>query len=185
MPEYPAVPNGFFPGNVTVSGTLINNSYINLPTAITTPPGISGGMIYLLSGGAAMVFRVGSTGTAFEVTPTGITMTAGTVNFPGALVNAGIISANGGTNTSNSTVITTLTPTTALLFTPNATKDTEISFQQNGTAVTVTYGPTTGAEHTLLTAATATGSQFEWHVPAAYKMIVTSALMPLLTIQTV
>lgn len=105
----------------------------------------------------------------------------------GALPVTGLLSGNGGYSSAGSVAISTLTPTTAVAFTPNATKDTVISWQGvGGTTITVTYGISTGAERTLFSGTSSAAVLYGPRIPAGYKVVITSSgTMPTLTIQTV
>jgi hypothetical protein len=108
-----------------------------------------------------------------------------TVKIPGALDVLGNI-IGGGYSSANGVTISTALPTAGVAFTPNATKDTEISFTGNSQALTLTSGPSTGAEYSLFSAANAGTAMFTKRVPAGWRVIIATATsMPTVTIQTV
>lgn len=95
----------------------------------------------------------------------------------GAIISPG--GAGGGMSTYGCVTITTPTITSGTAFEPNANVDSELSFTIGAAAAgsySVTYGPSTGAENTIVSsAALVAGSSgyFCKRIPAGWKVIVT------------
>lgn len=91
-------------------------------------------------------------------------------------------------NTAQGAKVTTTVPTTAVAFIPNAIQDAEIFFVvTTADLLTITYGPTTGAENTLVSAVTMPiGASFTKRIPANWSVIITGTIANLsaVTIQT-
>lgn len=96
-------------------------------------------------------------------------------------VNWWTIGPTGGTNTSVAAVVSTPTPTTGTAFTPSANQDCELSFAVSTAATfTVTYGPSTGAENTILSStALPIGTFFNKTIPAGWKVVITGTIADL------
>ena len=90
-------------------------------------------------------------------------------------------------NTSLSAVATTPAPVTGTAFTPAANQDCELSFWVNTAATfTVTYGPSTGAENTIINAAAMPiGAFFNKTIPAGWKVVITGTIADLSNILAV
>lgn len=114
----------------------------------------------------------------------------------GALVlppHSGTVFSNDGTNyfttsnlcrTSNTAVaatVTTPSPVTGTAFTPAANQDCELSFVVTTAATyTVTFGPSTGAENTIINnVALPIGSFFNKRIPAGWKVVITGTIADL------
>lgn len=87
----------------------------------------------------------------------------------------------GGMNTSVSATASTPAITSGTAFTPSTTLDTTVYVQTNATVagtVTITMGPTTGAEHVIATAlkqVVSSDKLTSFRVPARWKVVVTVA----------
>lgn len=81
-------------------------------------------------------------------------------------------------NSSNRATFTTPTPTSGTAFTPSATADCVLYIKcTTSTSLTVTIGPSTGAEHTIVGAVTApVGGFYPITVPMNWKVIVTGTI---------
>lgn len=88
---------------------------------------------------------------------------------------------NRGSSTGLFAVATTPAPATGVAFTPNANQDCELSFAvATAGTFSITYGPSTGAENTILTAtALAIGTFFNKGIPANWKVIITGTIASL------
>jgi hypothetical protein len=84
-------------------------------------------------------------------------------------------------DTASTATVTTPTVTSGTAFTPSATSDAMVYVQANATAagtVTITMGPTTGAEHTVANAvalAAGVDALLTLRSPAGWKVVVTVA----------
>lgn len=84
-------------------------------------------------------------------------------------------------NTSGNATVTTPTPTSGTAFTPNANQDCELSFAVSTAAsFSVTYGPATGAENTIIsTTSLPIGTFFNKRIPAGWMVIITGTIADL------
>lgn len=91
----------------------------------------------------------------------------------------GVVTASGGVNSSGHGAFTSPAITTGVAFTPNASFDCFVMIVLIATTVgtlTITYGPSTGAENTWLPVITVTAGSAETvglYVPAGWKVIAT------------
>ena len=85
------------------------------------------------------------------------------------------------TSTAGGATASTPTPTTGSAFTPSSASDSELSFAVASTAsFTVTYGPSTGAEHTILSStALPVGAFFNKRIPKGWKVVITGTIADL------
>lgn len=133
------------------------------------------------TGGTSTCYSFNNTGagtllvTLDDPPPIGTTMATTPVIVAGIVAIAKAI-------TNNTTVSASVNPTSGTAFTPNANVDTAGTVPINGGTsgtYTVTYGPTTGAEHSVITAGGApTGISLVVplpHIPAGWKVVVTVA----------
>lgn len=103
------------------------------------------------------------------------------------------MSTSGGSGNAVATTISTLTPTSGTAFTPSTTSDCMVYMQLDAVVAgsyTLTYGPSTGAEHTVGNAvAMVIGSDdlVTLRVPATWKVVLTASAVTigLATVQTV
>lgn len=98
-------------------------------------------------------------------------------------------SSGGSFVTTTSVVFSTVTATSGVKFQPSSSKDTEITFGVTlaGT-ITLTYGPTPGTAHSLLSAfATVAGAVITKRIPATWYVVITltTATITTVKIQTV
>jgi hypothetical protein len=88
--------------------------------------------------------------------------------------------ATNGINSSGHAAFSSSTPASGVAFTPNASFDTFINVNMVATTVgtlTVTYGPSTGAENTWCPSTNlvvASGANVGLYVPAGWKVVVTT-----------
>jgi len=84
-------------------------------------------------------------------------------------------------NTSATATASTPAPTTGSAFVPAANQDCELSFVvTTASTFTVTYGPTTGAEHTIISGvALPIGTFFNKRIPAGWSVIITGTIADL------
>lgn len=84
-------------------------------------------------------------------------------------------------NTAVAATVTTPTPVTGTAFTPAANQDCELSFVVTTAATyTVTFGPSTGAENTIINnVALPIGSFFNKRIPAGWKVVITGTIADL------
>jgi hypothetical protein len=92
---------------------------------------------------------------------------------------SGPVTASGGINSAGHGAFSTVSPTSGVAFTPNASFDCYVMILLIATTVgtlTVTYGPSTGAENTWLPVITVTAGSAEsvgMYVPAGWKVVAT------------
>jgi hypothetical protein len=96
--------------------------------------------------------------------------------------------SGGGSNTAGTVVLTVPTPSTGVAFVPSANQDCDLTFfVKTAAAFTVTYGPSTGAENTILTSTTLpVGVMFSKRIPTGWSVIITGTIADLenLLVQT-
>lgn len=99
---------------------------------------------------------------------------------PGIIIPASGV-FTGLSNTSAATTVSTPTPSTGVAFVPASGSDCELSFAvATTTSFGVTMGPTTGAEHTVLTStALPVGVFFSKRIPAGWKVVITGTIADL------
>lgn len=107
--------------------------------------------------------------------PGGTTVTTGELTITTTQVK---LHAGSSFVTTTAVVISTPTITSGTAFTPNSTKDSELSLQHASTGsttpkFTMTFGPTTGAEHTIVgTTANLGEAMITKRIPAGWKVII-------------
>jgi hypothetical protein len=107
------------------------------------------------------------------IRPNGGTSTAGAIYFP-SVGGFGPYSTSG--YTSNACVtISAPSITSGSAFTPNASYDSELSFAFSvGGTFTMTFGPSTGAEHTVFSSLIVVAAQtVTKHIPSGWKVVIT------------
>ncbi len=103
---------------------------------------------------------------------------------PGTWVQAnqtmvGVLHATGGTDTSGASTFSTPAPSSGSAFTISATQNSMLYITQNTAAsiTSITIGPSTGAEHTVVSAITTAGKAlFTILVPAGWKVVITATI---------
>ena len=93
-------------------------------------------------------------------------------------VDATAVIASSGNDTSAGATCTAPSVSSGVAFTPSATTNSQVSFQLSGTAGSyiLTYGPSTGAEHSIGNAVadvTGEGSLINFMVPKGWKVVLT------------
>ena len=145
-----------------VGGSVIDTSvpYVSAFAASQGGPGVviakDGNNSISLSGGTITFDAGGST-------PAEMTSTAVVLGLP--------------INTSNVATVTSPSVSTGVAFTPGATGDCFLSWYiSHAGTLTVTMGPSTGAEHTIYSAvAVLADGAFDIWVPAGWKVVITLA----------
>lgn len=168
------------------STTFFNESGITQYAGLAATPTYTNGISCNTTGTALLVVGAG-TGTALILRPTASTSTVGQVTLTAAGVLS--IAAGGSFATNLGATMSTVAPVSGTAFQPSTTKDTEIVIPvTTGGTLTMTMGPTTGAENTILSAFTVVaGTVITKRIPASWRVVLTltTAVLASVSVQTV
>jgi hypothetical protein len=172
-------------GAISYAATGSSNITLTFGTAL-----LAGGYYVITNTGTGTVtLAAAGSGTVAGQTTLSLPPQSGVickVQSPGASPVIELYAAFGiPSDTANFAAFTTATPTSGVAFTPLSTGDSEIFFYVTtpGT-LTLTMGPSTGAEHTLVNAQAVTaGNAFTKRIPMNWKVVVTLTTAVISTVQ--
>lgn len=174
-----------------VTTLKLGRNYVipNKSTGVVTVNSSGGNLIYAIPANTTVIFRceaiTGTTAAAWDFDVCGKSVDIVDISSAQTLSNKTFaspvitgVTTSGGTDTSGAATVTTPSVSSGVAFTPSATQNAQVTFQFAAAtgSYDLTYGPTTGAENTLASAAATLIGEADvvsFMVPKGWKVVLT------------